>query len=169
MPDDQTSPELKALTPKQKRFCDEYLIDFNGAQAAIRAGYSEHTAREIASQNLSKLHIKQYVLSEQAKLSEKTGVSQQWVLDRLKLISDRCVSEVKLDSAGANRSTELLGKHLGMFKEAESTPPADPRHSEFISALYSHFEKQLGKVVPGALSNGHAPTTMVLPKPRRDN
>ena len=45
------------MTEKQKRFCDEYIIDLNATQAAIRAGYSPHTAKDIASQNLAKLNI----------------------------------------------------------------------------------------------------------------
>lgn len=63
------------LTVKEQRFIDEYLIDFNGAAAARRAGYSENSAREIATQNLSKLHIKSEVekrLSELAITSEQT-------------------------------------------------------------------------------------------------
>lgn len=47
------------LTDKQARFCEEYLIDLNATQAAIRAGYSEKTAREQAAQNLSKLNIQE--------------------------------------------------------------------------------------------------------------
>lgn len=43
-----------ALTEKQKRFCDEYLVDLNATQAAIRAGYSEKTAKQIAQQNLTR-------------------------------------------------------------------------------------------------------------------
>ena len=51
----------KKLTAKQKRFCDEYLIDMNITQAAIRAGYSKKTARVIGQQNLSKLAVKNYI------------------------------------------------------------------------------------------------------------
>ena len=47
----------QTLTPKQARFVQEYLIDLNATQAAIRAGYSEHTARQVASENLSKPYI----------------------------------------------------------------------------------------------------------------
>lgn len=53
--------EDSKLTEKQIRFCQEYIIDLNGTQAAIRAGYSEDSAQEIASQNLSKLIIQDYV------------------------------------------------------------------------------------------------------------
>ena len=48
---------MAKLTPKQKAFCDEYLIDLNATQAAIRAGYSEKTANRIGNENLSKLDI----------------------------------------------------------------------------------------------------------------
>ena len=50
-----------AMTAKQKRFCDEYLIDLNATQAAIRAGYSKRTARQIGKENLTKLDIKEYI------------------------------------------------------------------------------------------------------------
>lgn len=49
------------LTAKQQRFCDEYLIDLNATQAAIRSGYSEKTARQIGTENLSKPAIKEYI------------------------------------------------------------------------------------------------------------
>jgi phage terminase small subunit len=53
----------KKLTLKQEMFCREYLVDLNGTQAAIRAGYSEDTAKEIASQNLTKLNIKKKLMN----------------------------------------------------------------------------------------------------------
>lgn len=52
---------MARLTAKQQRFCDEYLIDLNATQAAIRAGYSKKTARVIGAQNLSKLAVKNYI------------------------------------------------------------------------------------------------------------
>jgi predicted XRE-type DNA-binding protein len=50
-----------ALNPKQQRFCDEYLIDLNATQAAIRAGYSKKTASAIGSENLTKKEIIEYI------------------------------------------------------------------------------------------------------------
>ena len=52
---------MAKMTEKQKRFCDEYLIDLNATQAAIRAGYSKKTANRIGTENLSKLVIKAYI------------------------------------------------------------------------------------------------------------
>jgi len=60
------------LTPKQKRFCEEYVIDFNGTQAAIRAGYSKKTAAAIANEILAKPEITEYLGILQTKLQERT-------------------------------------------------------------------------------------------------
>ena len=57
-----------AMTEKMQRFCDEYLIDLNATQAAIRAGYSEKTARAIGAENLTKPDIKEYI---EKRLKEK--------------------------------------------------------------------------------------------------
>jgi phage terminase small subunit len=68
------------LTDKQRQFCEEYLIDLNATQAAIRAGYSEKTANRIASENLSKPDIQGHLQQLQKKLQEKTGITQERVL-----------------------------------------------------------------------------------------
>ena len=52
---------MDKLTAKQKRFCDEYLKDLNATQAAIRAGYSEKTAKQIGQENLTKPYLKNYI------------------------------------------------------------------------------------------------------------
>lgn len=65
-----------ALTAKQQRFCDEYLIDLNATQAAIRAGYSEKTARQIGTENLSKPSIREYI-DERMKEKEAALVADQ--------------------------------------------------------------------------------------------
>lgn len=123
------------LTAKQELFCQEYLVDLNATQAAIRAGYSEATAKEQGSRMFTNVNISSRVKELMAARIEKTGVTQEWVLMRLVEISDRCVQakpvqewdydakcfkntgEFEFDSSGANKATELIGKHLGMFKE----------------------------------------------------
>jgi phage terminase small subunit len=71
---------MEELTDKQKAFCEEYLIDFNGTQAAIRAGYSKKTANEIASENLAKPYISAYIKFLQEQRSKRTEVTQDRVL-----------------------------------------------------------------------------------------
>ena len=75
------------LTAKQQRFIEEYLIDLNATQAAIRAGYSPKTAREIGAENLSKPHIRARVdepLRSAAgeRASPRTGCCASWPASR---------------------------------------------------------------------------------------
>lgn len=72
-----------SLTPKQARFVEEYLIDLNATQAAIRAGYSAKTARSVGAENLTKPVIAFAISDAQAKRSERTQVKADWVLQRL--------------------------------------------------------------------------------------
>lgn len=68
------------LTAKQQRFCEEYLVDFNATQAAIRAGYSVKTANRIAAENLSKLDIQKTIQELQKALSTKTEITREKVV-----------------------------------------------------------------------------------------
>lgn len=138
-------PKDYPLNPKQLKFIDEYLIDLNAKQAAIRAGYSVSTAEAQGSRLLSKSHILARVDARRLELSEATKVNQEWVLNRLIEISNKCVQAVPVmefdpvakemrqkkalndkgeevgvfmfDSNGANKATELIGKHLGFFEK----------------------------------------------------
>lgn len=72
-----------ALTLKQKMFIDEYLVDLNATQAAIRAGYSPKTAKDIASQNLAKLNIRIEIDKKMAERSKRVGMNADRVLQEL--------------------------------------------------------------------------------------
>lgn len=71
------------LNPKQKAFCEEYLIDLNGTQSAVRAGYSKKTANEQASQLLAKLNIQEYVQELMDARSKRTEITADAVLQEL--------------------------------------------------------------------------------------
>lgn len=72
-----------ALTAKQRRFVEEYLVDLNATQAAIRAGYSEKTARQAGAENLSKPVIAEAIQEAQKARSERTEVTQDRVIAEL--------------------------------------------------------------------------------------
>jgi len=74
-------PKNEEVTEKQKRFCEEYLIDLNGTQAAIRAGYSTTSAHSTASEILSYPNIQDYLSQRQKELQEATGVTQKRILE----------------------------------------------------------------------------------------
>lgn len=133
---EQKLEQMKAsLNPKQERFAQEYIIDYNATQAAIRAGYAENSAEVQGCRLLRNDKIQAAVLAAQAEQRKRLAISQDWVLNRFRQISDRCIQaepvlsfdkatgewvptgEYKFDSAGANRATELIAKHLGMFVE----------------------------------------------------
>lgn len=75
------------LTDKQRKFCDEYLIDLNATQAAIRAGYSEKTAYRTGADNLRKPQIEEYIAKRQKELSRSTEITQERVIKELALIA----------------------------------------------------------------------------------
>jgi len=82
-----------ALTPKEHRFVGEYLIDLNATQAAIRAGYSRHTARQIASTLLSKADVQGSIKEAIAERAERTATDAAWVLQRLRDEADADVAD----------------------------------------------------------------------------
>ena len=82
------------LTAKQKRFVEEYLVDLNATQAAIRAGYSVDSAREIGCENLTKPNIQAAVGKEMAERSKRTGINQDRVVLELAKIAFVNVADV---------------------------------------------------------------------------
>ena len=117
------------LNEKQKQFCEEYIIDLNGTQAAIRAGYSEKTANRIASELLSKLDIQEYICELKNKRSERVRYSQDELMRDILEVKNRCMqanpvldkegNEMgiwKFDSTGANKALDILAKHVGFYE-----------------------------------------------------
>ncbi len=75
------------LTDKQKRLVDEYLVDLNKTQAAIRAGYSAKTADRIAQNTLQKPLVQQYLQQRQRELAERTQVTKEKVIRELAMVA----------------------------------------------------------------------------------
>ncbi len=145
---------MAKLTAKQKKFVEEYLIDLNATQAAIRAGYSPNTAQEQSSRLLSNVMVKNEIDKAMAERSRRTGISQDRVLRELakiafvnpndvinfsdatvKMTSEEnlaAIASVKVKKIPGEygdaterevklydklRALDLLGRHLGMFKD----------------------------------------------------
>jgi phage terminase small subunit len=107
------------LTPKQARFIEEYLVDLNATQAAIRAGYSARTANRIGPENLSKPVIAEAIQIAQLARSERTQITVDKVLEDIELIKLNAMQQEDdgkmINHAGALKACELQGKHLKMF------------------------------------------------------
>lgn len=131
---------MAKLTDRQQRFVEEYLIDLNATRAAVDAGYSEKTARSIGQENLTKPDIQEAIQEAQKKRSERTEITQDYVLKSIQETMERCKQAipvmsqdggqamvedadgelhpmVKFDPSNVLKGAELLGRHLGMFKD----------------------------------------------------
>ncbi len=120
------------LTAKQQRFCDEYLIDLNATQAAIRAGYSAKTAKVIGNENLSKPYIKEYIGKRMKEKEAALIADQDEVLKYLTAVlrGQSSSSVLARDMVGADqviekppdekerlKAAELLGKRYSLFTD----------------------------------------------------
>lgn len=85
------------LTDKQARFVEEYLLDLNATQAAIRAGYSADTARSIGSENLTKPDVQDAIAAAKAERSARTKIDAAWVLQRLADEAEADVADLYTD------------------------------------------------------------------------
>lgn len=128
------------LSDKQQVFVDEYLIDLNATQAAIRAGYSEKTATEQASRLLTKVKVSEAIQVAMKARSERAEIDGDYVLNTIHSTVERCkqshpvtykngeavmcetpdgevVPAYSFDSSAVLKGCELLGKHLKMFTD----------------------------------------------------
>lgn len=119
------------LTPKQAAFVREYLVDRNATQAAIRAGYSAHTAQEQGSRLLSNVMVAAEVANRETKAAVKAEITEAEVIKGLKDIA----------SLGSNESARVtawtnLGKHIGMFKDGKpGDSPDNPLYTKPLAAV----------------------------------
>jgi phage terminase small subunit len=104
-----------ALTPKQQRFVEEYLIDLNATQAAIRAGYSPRTAYAIGSENLAKPEIKAALQAGQAAVTTKAKITRDYLIEQ----ANDIMLKAKANGAwaAARSANELLAKLTGHLVE----------------------------------------------------
>ena len=136
---------VAGMTAKQKRFCDEYLIDLNATQAAIRAGYSKKAAQAIGAENLTKPVIKQYIEQRMQEKEDALIAGQNEVLKYLTSVlrGESEASVVVVESTGdftseariikkppdekeRLKAAELLGKRYGLYTDKVEASGAIP-------------------------------------------
>jgi phage terminase small subunit len=142
---------MSSMTKRMIRFVDEYMVDLNSTQAAIRAGYSPASARNIGCENLRRPEIAKEIEARLSSLSDASTIRIEWVIDKLKNIVVMSMQEVpvfrqdlrthkmvstgiyRFDSIAAVRALELLGKYKGMFNRRDEIPPQGIIHVRFIN------------------------------------
>jgi phage terminase small subunit len=114
-----------ALNEKQQRFADEYLVDLNATQAAIRAGYSEQTAKQQGSRLLTHADVQAAITAGQQARSERTGISQDRVLEELAAVAFSRLSDVATWAEDGELvmvpSSDLAPAQLAALREVRST------------------------------------------------
>ncbi len=107
----------EALNPRQDRFVDEYLLDGNGTQAAIKAGFSPATAAQQASRLLRNVKVQQAIAERQGQLAEK----RLWDRERLvaEAESNLHLAREHKQMGSANGALELIGRVTGLLNEKQ--------------------------------------------------
>lgn len=124
-----------ALTPKQAKFVEEYLLDGNGRRAAIAAGYSEKTAHVIANENLNKPYIAELIAKGQAKVIKAVAAKREITRERLMEMAET-VYEQALQTgqlAAANGAIKELGVLSG--ERIEKTETTNIPHEDRLATL----------------------------------
>ena len=112
---------VQELTDKQVRFVEEYLVDFNATQAALRAGYSPKTANEQGSRLLANVSISDYIDKAMAERSRRTGISQDRVILELARIGFAKITDV-IDPATAEIKTGATDDDLACIQSIKVKP-----------------------------------------------
>ena len=107
----------KKLTHKQQRFVEEYLVDLNATQAAIRAGYSKRRASEIGYQNYRKTQIQAAIDKALKEQSKRTQITTDYVLKTIDDEMRRCIDDLDHSASDVYKGAELLGRHLKLFTD----------------------------------------------------
>jgi phage terminase small subunit len=128
------------ITPRQRRFVEEYLVDLNATQAAVRAGFAKKTAYSSGPRLLANVGVANAIAAAKQARSEVTAIDSAWVLRQAVQVYQRCVQEIRpvlhpktrkqsmdengnvlftFNAAAASRALELIGKHVevGAFEE----------------------------------------------------
>lgn len=105
------------LNARQQRFVDEYLIDLNATQAAIRAGYSAKTARQIGQENLTKPDIAKAIKEHQLKAQKRSETTLDDILNELDENRKAALNAETVQSSAATAATMAKAKLLGFVIE----------------------------------------------------
>lgn len=142
---------MAKLTKKQELFVKEYLIDLNATQAAIRAGYSQKTAKQMGTENLAKPAIADAIQIAMNQRAKRIDVNADYVLAGITRVIERCeqsepvfdkdgneTGEYVFNASSALKGYELLGKHLKLF--------TDKIEVEVSESLAERLSRAKGKV-----------------------
>ena len=116
------------MTPKQKRFCQEYLVDLNGTQAAIRAGYSKKTAEVQGSRLLTNVKVQAAIQEQQKRIAHNLGVTAECIVAeyaRIAFADIGALADWNSRGMTIRPATELVPDQTAAIQEVVLTPTKD--------------------------------------------
>lgn len=167
------------LTDKQKRFCEEYIIDNNAKQAAIRSGFSAKTAEKQGPQLLEKTWVRNYIRQLQRKLRKKSEISAERVLAEYAKIAFSDIREI-FDENGCIKDVNDMPEAVsGVISEIRTTSFKTKNGDDIIKTSYKlhskvsaleALSKHLGLFEKDNKQKGESqqPTILILPSNNRD-
>ena len=143
------TPPTGSLPEKRERFAQEYVVDLNATQAAIRAGYSARTAKAQGSRLLTNVDVQGRVCELQAARADRVQVDADWVVAHLVENVERAMQKVPVrgregketgeweyQGSVANKALELLARHLGMLRDRVDLTVDDRQRIEALAAQF---------------------------------
>lgn len=144
-----------SLTPKQERFVQEYLIDLNATQAAIRAGYSAKTAEQQAYQLLQKTSVSAEIAAAQQKRAERTGITQDRVLQELARIAFFDIRRLYNQNGAMKAPHELDDEAAAVLAGVDVTEEFEGRGEDRVSIGFTKKAKVFDKGAALTLAMKH--------------
>lgn len=126
--------DAKRLTAKEEQFCQRYLVHLNITKAAQEAGYSKNRPDQRGWEVLQKEKVQKRIQNLMDERGERTKIDQDYVIGSLKEVADKCMGSENWNPKAANKSLELLGKHLKLFTE---------QHEHNVTLTLGQLSKQL--------------------------
>lgn len=139
------------LTPKQQQFCLEYLKDFNGTQAAIRAGYSKKTANEQAARMLANVNIQNHIREINNAIQKSTIMDVQEIQERLTKVARGDLEEdviVVLGDGEGYSTAKVVKKQIGAKDQVRALELLGKANSLFVDKIQNLSPPQIVDDIP---------------------
>lgn len=142
---------MMTLMPKQQQFCLEYLKDFNGTQAAIRAGYSKKTANEQAARLLANVSIQNYIRETNSSIQKSTIMDVQEIQERLTKVARGDLQEevvVVLGDGEGYSTAKVVKKQIGAKDQVKALELLGKANSLFVDKIQNIAPPQIVDDIP---------------------
>jgi len=126
---------MHKLTPKQEKFCNEYLIDLNATQAAIRAGYSEKTAKVIGFENLTKPYIQEFIYIEREKTAKQAEITREKIVAEYAKLAFFDIRKILTIDGGLKQASEWDDDSAAAIAGLESYDEREPESGMVLGTV----------------------------------